>query len=131
MKMSAKNTPGPWDLYSAQPVEQYVDHVEDAEEGSFCIFQMQPGKQVPPEEAAANARLVIAACNGATCANPDNPLAAAEALPDLLEAAKRLVAIWDVGLLLTLATSELPGEYGTLKAAVKKAKAVTAKAKSA
>ena len=109
----AQNTPGPWALYSPHPREQYVDHVEDDEDESFCIFRMIPGRQVSPEEAAANARLVVAAVNSAIQANPDNPIAAAEALPELLEIARNLVALFD--------------ELIALKVVVEKAMATTAR----
>ena len=41
-------------------------------------------------EAAANAALIVAAVNACFKVNPDNPLAVAEALPDLVNALLRI-----------------------------------------
>ena len=42
-------------------------------------------------DAKVNAELIIAAVNACQKVNPDNPLAVAEALPDMYEALERLV----------------------------------------
>jgi len=44
----------------------------------------------------ADARLIVAAVNACFQVNPDNPLAVAEALPELVEAARTSVDIADV-----------------------------------
>jgi len=59
--MGLRHTPGPWDLYSDHPTEQWVDHVEDDEDRCFNIFRIIPGEQISDEEAVANAHLIAAA----------------------------------------------------------------------
>lgn len=43
------------------------------------------------DEQEANGRFIVAACNGAMTANPENPMAAADALPDILTTCRALL----------------------------------------
>lgn len=56
----------------------------------FCLDEKQPFK-VCEEEAEANAHLITAAINACKEINLDNPIAVAEALPDLLKACEAIV----------------------------------------
>ncbi len=58
------HTPGPWDLYSAHPAEQYVDvPVENPTEDQShrSLFRIHHDDNVPQGEAEANAMLISAA----------------------------------------------------------------------
>ena len=52
----------------------------------------------PSEEDDANAALIVAAVNSCFAINPSNPLAVAEALPELVEACRELIAAIDAGI---------------------------------
>jgi hypothetical protein len=49
----------------------------------------------PRSRAEANARLIVAATNAAKEINPENPIAAAEAMPELMKAAKAILEAYD------------------------------------
>lgn len=86
---AAKPTPGPWALKKAVKAGLKA-------ENDHLIYQPSDGRHiaetfqyqdhgVPDGPAEANARLIVAACNAAMAINPDNPIAAAEAMPDVIE----------------------------------------------
>jgi hypothetical protein len=47
------------------------------------------------QEAADNAQLIVSACNAAMEVNPDNPIAAAEALPELVHSLPMIIRCLD------------------------------------
>lgn len=56
------HTPGPWDLYSPHPAEQYIDIIEDAAAESYRpLLRIHHDKAMPQQETEANARLIAAA----------------------------------------------------------------------
>lgn len=61
MTSDVQHTPGPWDLYSAHPVEQYVDRIVDPKSEQYAsIFRIHHDDKIPRQEAEANARLIAA-----------------------------------------------------------------------
>ena len=72
--------PGPWLVRNGNEICASDEHE------SF-IAEVFDGT----DHGRGNARLIVAACNGAMIANPSNPIAAAEALPELLDALDNLL----------------------------------------
>lgn len=61
MTYAAKHTPGPWELYSPHPSEQYVDQIDNGRDHRKSIFRIHHDDDIPQTEAEANAHLVAAA----------------------------------------------------------------------
>ena len=100
---TARHTSGPWILdvrsgcLAVYPADRANDtpgcHFDDDRNIHFSTkgaVHDEAGWTIP-EETIINARFIVAACNAAMKANPGNPIAVAEALPDLLEAGQQLV----------------------------------------
>ena len=95
-----KPTPGPWDKYGYAIIG--ASGSDDARVIALSAFgNVLPAPVFNPfnkEHRAdtglvqANAALIVAAVNACFKVNPDNPLAVPEALPELVEAAKELMA---------------------------------------
>jgi len=81
-----KPTKGPWKRAGREPERHAVRIVN--KDGMLVAEARAAGG--PWFEADGNALLIIAAVNSCFQINPDNPLAVAEALPELVEAARDL-----------------------------------------
>lgn len=84
--MVTKPTPGPWRLCyddPTKPNEYAVNALTDDTCGIVC------------QGTYADIDLIVTACNAAQIANPSNPIAAAEALPELKAIIDRLIGWWD------------------------------------
>jgi len=78
-----KPTPGPWILMGCDVEDENKDTI------TFCCGTGTS------EDDEANAALVVAAVNACFKVNPDNPLAVAEALPELVEACRNIAKLFD------------------------------------
>ena len=78
-----KPTPGPWRWNTAAGIY--------GANNKRCANSFVQGEIILPyDETDANAALIVAAVNAYFAVNPDNPIAAAEALPDLVNALLRI-----------------------------------------
>ena len=88
-----KPTPGPWMINSKAIAWQRDDRGR-----LYWDFPIQIGtlgtcvRAETAEEAEANAALIVAAVNACFAINPSNPLAVAEALPELVKACRGLTS---------------------------------------
>ena len=78
------HAPGPWRKGER---ESYLHAIKIIDERGFLVAEAR-GATGPWADVEANARLIIAAVNACFAVNPDNPLAVAEALPELVEACR-------------------------------------------
>ena len=86
--MNAKPTPGPWRMDFGP--RQY------SLKGADChnvVFMALPSEDYGAgiAEIDANAEFILAAVNACFQINPENPIAVAEALPELVESLKRVL----------------------------------------
>jgi hypothetical protein len=79
-----KPTPGPWQL------DGYALIAADGE-GVGITY----GRTRKAEEEKANAALIVAAVNACFAVNPDNPLAVAEGVAELVEACRNIAKLFD------------------------------------
>ncbi|KKL03698.1 hypothetical protein LCGC14_2623480, partial [marine sediment metagenome] len=96
-----EHTPGPWGV-APNGKQVLAPHV--IQRDNVLVRKLSGAT---PEQVEANARLIVAARNAAFRANAKNPIAAAEALPELLEVLKELEAL-----------RKMPHPSGDLNAAV-------------
>lgn len=86
--MNTKPTPAPW-----QRFETYDSHTGphvwiDNDADNWCVAEVCDNTNCTNAQ-QANTDLIVTACNAAQEANPENPIAAAHALPVLLAALQR------------------------------------------
>lgn len=87
--MMAKYTPGDWFLSASGA---YVGRLtSDGSHDIICELNDGVGLDGVEICSEANGRLITAATNAAMNANADNPVAAAEALPQMLEACEAIM----------------------------------------
>ncbi len=84
-----KPTPGPW-VYERCGFQdnQNPDGQDFRIRGHESIIGRIWWGSIVPEKAESNAVLIIAAVNACFAINPDNPLAVAKALPELVDACR-------------------------------------------
>ena len=82
-----KPTPGKW--------KRSYEIIEDEEGKTLAICS---GHDTSLDQDEANANFVLTAHEACFAVNPDNPLAVAEALPELVEACRELIAAIDAGI---------------------------------
>lgn len=91
----SKHTKGPWQAVEAGKGFPRTVVTTTTRGGSETVADCawRPGAVAEDE---ANARLIEAACNAAMEVNPENPVAAAEALPDLLVACEAALEAYTI-----------------------------------
>jgi hypothetical protein len=83
-------TKGPWGIGKPFPGSTVpFREVEDESGRGLAVVQGGRHSDLPAE---ANANLIVAAVNACFAINPENPLAVAEALPELVEALRLSVS---------------------------------------
>jgi len=91
--MNAKPTPGPWEAWPDADTNQLAVGPKMGGVGVCDVVNVN-GIGISTEDTRAtgeaNARLVAAAVNACFVVNPENPLAVAEALPEIVTALKRI-----------------------------------------
>ena len=117
MNDQVKHGPKPWRKGARVPGRHAI-RILDSE--GLLVAEARAGGG-PWSWAEVNAALIVAAVNACFAINPDNPLAVAEALPELVEACKLLVA-WRDNLLEITPGSALDMSISTARAAIAKAK---------
>ena len=96
MSAQGKNTPWPWTVEHDGNV--IAKHLTDEPKTYVVIADLNWDSSWSfPVEPVPNGDLIVAACNACMQVNPSNPVAAAEALPELLEACETMVAEHDAG----------------------------------
>jgi len=95
--MNAKPTPGLWEVnapggFIIRSIKSELARVGYSI-GGFSQGAMSNAPDL--SEAAANAALIVAAVNACFKVNPSNPLAVAEALPTLVDAARKALTTLD------------------------------------
>lgn len=84
--MNTKPTSGKWMIgKGVEYLNRYGECMVVTADLPYLIADLRDAP-MPKEEAAANAALIVAAVNACFALNPDNPLAVAEALPELVKA---------------------------------------------
>jgi hypothetical protein len=93
-----KPTPGPWrddpdrgSGFGAAPIIVADDCWRRRETREVAKVLFHSGSEDP--EVFANAALIVAAVNACFAINPDNPMAVAEGMPELIKAAKTMTGI--------------------------------------
>lgn len=87
--METKPTPGPWRHGFMDPrIVVAENHPAGKMDVVRCLLFPRESSDQYDDEDLANASLIIAACNGAMTVNPENPIAADEALPALFDAVR-------------------------------------------
>jgi len=99
-----KPTPGKW--------KRSYEIIEDEEGKTLAICS---GHDTSLEQDEANANFVLTAHEACFAVNPSNPLAVAEALPEIVESLRRILAILDA-LISTDAPMECPEVQTIFKA---------------
>jgi hypothetical protein len=87
-----KPTPGPWVVNQNRPVAGCNGDIAitTGHESIVAVAFVRP-------DVEANAALIVAAVNACFTINPDNPLAVAEALPEIVKMARDILdAHWDM-----------------------------------
>ena len=87
MNKQGKNTTKLWAFKQGMIYEERSGSNPIANESDVGIARMDRNEiRTSPTERDSNARLIVAARNACMKVNPSNPIAAAEALPELLDA---------------------------------------------
>jgi len=87
-----KPTPGPWTM---GPRDAAMLSIRILDAPRMMLAAEAHGAGGSWKEVGANAALIVAAVNACFKVNPDNPLAVAEALPELVEACRNIAKLFD------------------------------------
>lgn len=86
-----EHTPGKWQRDMRRILASPPDFMPSVGQPAFVVVQCGAYCSGTSAEKNANARLIEAACNACMEVNSENPVAVAEALPDLLAACEGLL----------------------------------------